>query len=492
MRSEYGEIVEIDLTHQIFAFVIAAGAVACVVIFIFNKISCFGERHHKEDEDGNRFDGGAGGVCGVICCQSVFDSFCSVKEKDLFETHYAETVKSMDISECGVEAHKLPVEVNSASLATAQFLQAESSMSQLSAGDRARLAENRQVMRAYLISKLVAPRYSVDDQGRILPDNPGKTGHMHREEFHERHSAMFKLVFNGHISVDTRATKRQQREAIRRLKRCSRERRLEKHDKVSISEKETSGVGTDLNSNPPITPTKAVKRTTPKTQTTTMQTSEKKNERMVKRSNSGTSESTAASRRQPIMQRIASAIKLKSPDSAVGSSIGQYDADIESMDRGRRGGENNQNLQPVIEYREESTEYREDEHEEYQEEEFRPNDQTQYIEESHDNENFRESDQHQYIDESHDQEYRKSDDIEYRESTRYHEDSADYQEDTEHSSEDEKHRNSQSSGSSGSENSASQNSSQIQRSVSDRSEPEINDLQPMPSTTSNLPTSDEN
>jgi hypothetical protein len=46
-----------------------------------------------------------------------------VKEKDLFETHYAETVKSMDISECGVEAHKLPVEVNSASLATAQFLQ---------------------------------------------------------------------------------------------------------------------------------------------------------------------------------------------------------------------------------------------------------------------------------------------------------------------------------------------------------------------------------
>jgi hypothetical protein len=49
MRSEYGEIVEIDLTHQIFAFVIAAGAVACVVIFIFNKISCFGERHHKED-----------------------------------------------------------------------------------------------------------------------------------------------------------------------------------------------------------------------------------------------------------------------------------------------------------------------------------------------------------------------------------------------------------------------------------------------------------
>jgi hypothetical protein len=117
---------------------------------------------------------------------------------------------------------------------------------------------------------------------------------------------------------------------------------------VSISEKETSGVGTDLNSNPPITPSKGTKRTVqpPKS------TDKKKTDKHVKRSNSlGTSESSNNSRRQPILQRIASAIKLKSPDSAVGSSIGQYDADIESMDRGRResGG---QNLQPVIEHHE--------------------------------------------------------------------------------------------------------------------------------------------
>ena len=88
---------------------------------------------------------------------------------------------------------------------------------------------------------------------------------------------------------------------------------------MSISEKETSGVGTDLNSNPPITPSKAPKRTV-------QPAKEKKKDKPVQRSNSGTSESSNNSRRQPILQRIASAIKLKSPDSAVGSSIGQYDA----------------------------------------------------------------------------------------------------------------------------------------------------------------------
>lgn len=356
MIVEYGKLVEIDFTHQIYAWVLAVGAVACVVLFIFNKISCFSGRS-PDDDDGNGFDGGASSICGgMVCCQSVFDSLCALKDKDIFEPDYAETVKSMDISDSGCDAKHLPVEVNSAALATAQFLQAESNVNQLSAGDRARLAENRQVMRAYLISKLVAPRYHVDPQGKIMPENGQSKGHMDRFEFHERQSAMFHLVFNGHISVDTRATKRQQREAIRRLKRCTRERHLEKHEKVSskvsskvsISEKETSGVGTDLNSNPPITPSKGTKRTVqpPKS------TDKKKTDKHVKRSNSlGTSESSNNSRRQPILQRIASAIKLKSPDSAVGSSIGQYDADIESMDRGRResGG---QNLQPVIEHHE--------------------------------------------------------------------------------------------------------------------------------------------
>lgn len=47
-------------------------------------------------------------------------------------------------------------------------------------------------------------------------------------------SAMFHLVFNGHISVDTKATKRQQRDAIKRLKRCNRERHKENHQEKNI------------------------------------------------------------------------------------------------------------------------------------------------------------------------------------------------------------------------------------------------------------------
>ena len=64
-----------------------------------------------------------------------------------------------------------------------------------------------------------------------MPEHPDRVGHIDRSQFHERQSAMFHLVFNGHISVDTRATKRQQREAIRRLKRCNRDRHTEKHEK---------------------------------------------------------------------------------------------------------------------------------------------------------------------------------------------------------------------------------------------------------------------
>ena len=80
-----------------------------------------------------------------------------------------------------------------------------------------------------------------------------------------------------------------------------------------------------MNSNPPIT--------TPK-KAATRQPEKKKKEKPVKpvtRQNtttSGTSVSSNNSRRPPILQRLASAIRLRGPDSAVGSSIGQYDAGI--------------------------------------------------------------------------------------------------------------------------------------------------------------------
>ena len=62
-----------------------------------------------------------------------------------------------------------------------------------------------------------------------------KVNFTHRGRFIEHVlSAMFHLVFNGHISVDTKATKRQQRDAIKRLKRCNRERHKENHTEKNI------------------------------------------------------------------------------------------------------------------------------------------------------------------------------------------------------------------------------------------------------------------
>ena len=48
MIVENGQILEIDLSNQIFAWVFAFGAVACIVVFIFNKISCYNDARHDE------------------------------------------------------------------------------------------------------------------------------------------------------------------------------------------------------------------------------------------------------------------------------------------------------------------------------------------------------------------------------------------------------------------------------------------------------------
>ena len=74
----------------------------------------------------------------------------------------------------------------------------------MTSSERSQIAENRQVMKAYLISKLVAPKYRVEDGKINMQKN---VGHLDRFEHFHRQEAMFQLVFNGQIAVDTRATK---------------------------------------------------------------------------------------------------------------------------------------------------------------------------------------------------------------------------------------------------------------------------------------------
>ena len=84
------------------------------------------------------------------------------------------------------------------------FSVAEGNLSSLTSSERSQIAENRQVMKAYLISKLVAPKYRVEDGKINMQKN---VGHLDRFEHFHRQEAMFQLVFNGQIAVDTRATK---------------------------------------------------------------------------------------------------------------------------------------------------------------------------------------------------------------------------------------------------------------------------------------------
>lgn len=372
--------------HTVFAVCLAFTTIAGLVYVIIQKVACFNrDVEHSIDSQGKFTDGNS--FWSSICCKSVLNSLCNNTERNVMQYDDIVTVKSMDISECGKD-RQLPPEVNAAALATAQFLQAggENALQSLSPSDRAKIAENRQVMRAYLISKLVAPRYDVDTDGKINPEH-FKKGHLGSEDMEQRQSAMFHLVFNGQISVDTKATKRQQRDAIKRLKRCNKERHrekdLDKHlmsSKLSISEKETSGVGTDSNSMSSPTKKEKTSKATVKRQCTkvtqesgleisehhhtssemivnelkevktineksqskskkkqaTDQSGTLKTKRLVKvkRTPSSSSDSSTDSNNNNNRQKPSQNQRTKpGPDSAVGSMI-QYDADVESLDRG--------------------------------------------------------------------------------------------------------------------------------------------------------------
>ena len=68
----------------------------------------------------------------------------------------------------------------------------ENALQSLSPSDRAKIAENRQVMRAYLISKLVAPRYDVDHDGKINPEH-FKKGHLGSDDMEQRQRTVVHL-----------------------------------------------------------------------------------------------------------------------------------------------------------------------------------------------------------------------------------------------------------------------------------------------------------
>ena len=132
------------------------------------------------------------------------------------------SVQSMDIStpEPNTGQCYLPDAVDGTGIATKKFLDSHGQLSKLNPDERERLKDSRVVMKAYLISKLVAARYTFED-GSMTFNERAEDNHIDVMEYKERTQNMYDLLYAGQISVDTRATKRQQRVALKRLKKSN-------------------------------------------------------------------------------------------------------------------------------------------------------------------------------------------------------------------------------------------------------------------------------
>merc|ERR1712203_437435 len=105
-------------------------------------------------------------------------------------------------------------------IATKKFLDSNGAISKLDQKERQKLQDSRVIMKAYLISKLVAARYTFED-GHMEFNERAESNHIDMMEYKERTQNMYDLLYAGQISVDTRATRRQQRIALKRLKKSN-------------------------------------------------------------------------------------------------------------------------------------------------------------------------------------------------------------------------------------------------------------------------------
>jgi hypothetical protein len=218
------------------------------------------------------------------------------------------SVKSMNITTPEEKSTKsyLPNGVDGVGTSTRKYLDAHGSDQQLPQSDRRKLEDNRLIMKAYLISKLVAARYSFED-GAMEFEERAEEKNIEIDDYKERTQAMYNLLYSGQIMVDTHATRRQQRVALKRLRksnlnlRPSKIRELAKQmkeeaekDKDSL-ETGSSGIGSTCDIS--------------KAETTTV-------------ADSNPSRASGESRFSRFLQRMGF---KSSRDSAVGSSLGSVD-----------------------------------------------------------------------------------------------------------------------------------------------------------------------
>jgi len=193
-------------------------AAAVVALVLINSV-CF---NSKEDEDDDSEKVQSFQISPWSCLCNIFRSTESLQsEPDDFRFTTC-SVQSMDISVPEENTGKcyLPNGVDGVGVATKKFLDSHGQASKLDAKERQKLQDSRVIMKAYLISKLVAARYTFNE-GHMEFNERAESNHIDVMEYKERTQNMYDLLYSGQISVDTRATRRQQRVALKRLRKSN-------------------------------------------------------------------------------------------------------------------------------------------------------------------------------------------------------------------------------------------------------------------------------
>jgi hypothetical protein len=188
-----------------------------IVFGIVKGSSCFGGGD-DDDEIGSTVEAFTTSPWNCFCNWFKSTERLGWSQDDARFTTYS--VKSMNITTPDEKStsSKILHCVDGVGTSTRKYLEAHGSDQQLPQSDRRKLEDNRVIMKAYLISKLVAARYSFEDGTMEFED---RAEDHEIDDYKERTQAMYDLLYSGQIMVDTRATRRQQRVALKRLRKSN-------------------------------------------------------------------------------------------------------------------------------------------------------------------------------------------------------------------------------------------------------------------------------
>jgi len=191
-----------------------------IIVIAIVKAACFGN-DSDDDEIDSTVESFTISPWNCFCHWFKSTERLGWSQDDARFTSYS--VKSMNITSTddkSKDTSPLPHGVDGVGTSTRKYLEAHGSDQQLPQSDRRKLEDNRVIMKAYLISKLVAARYSFEDGHMEFEDN-AEDQNIEVKEYKERTQAMYNLLYSGQIMVDTRATRRQQRVALKRLRKSN-------------------------------------------------------------------------------------------------------------------------------------------------------------------------------------------------------------------------------------------------------------------------------